>query len=779
MVMLISLQSQTQSEAPSPFTPVSQGGLQRKCACGGSPGPTGECAECRGKRKPGLQTKLRVSQPGDRYEREADRVVEQVMRKPERDGATPASLRLQRLDDGSGYAGVEAPPIVDDVLRAPGRPLDAGTQSFMESRFGHDFSAVRVHTDGWAAASARAVGARAYTVGRDVVFGTGEYHPAQAEDRRLLAHELTHVIQQGGGAAERLQRKPTRVNYPGRVVDIDSMDEETRKRLGFEAVRACRPDQSPRESLSEKKKNCPVILEAGTPVTVMQEVAGDEWLFVEHPPATALGGQHYGYVPGAFVKAVASAKPAVGKGAPGTGKAAPRYSPERFEAERDMVLQQLARRRVELERQRMKAKIGHLQVDRGVLGGEAGGGPAQMAAQAIAEPVKDELLAVAEALEQLEREIEGNPLYTFVEGLVDGVRTNLSSEVYANNVDTFAKLAAYWTFSPALRLAFLEGTARGVKKEIEGFVELVTEFDEVWEQVKGLAQAIISEGGAEVTRALGYQVGSEAAKRLTEIGGITDPYKLAAALGETFGPLLLEIALGIATAGSSATASVSARMASLLARYPRLAKFLKVLRKLRSRGKKAAPDAPKTKASTQVPDKAPIGPKGTSVGVEPLAPQLEPPPSSQGSSYSLSNLDEFGRPGVVEAVINPRHLEPGKRPSTPRNHPAGTELGIGYDMTHLGAHELGFPTIPRNLTTASRQTNRFFGPRKTRPPTMRRVEMDVMKAIREGQTVRYRVTPIYVGRAPYPSAFHIQASGSGPNGIWIDTVIRNWTHHPE
>jgi len=60
---------------------------------------------------------------------------------------------------------------------------------------------------------------------------------------------------------------------------------------------------------------------------------------------------------------------------------------------------------------------------------------------------------------------------------------------------------------------------------------------------------------------------------------------------------------------------------------------------------------------------------------------------------------------------------------------------------------------------------------------MRRVEMDVRKAVEAGQTVHYRVTAIYEGNAPYPSAFHMQASGSGPDGIRIDTVIRNWTHH--
>jgi len=83
-------------------------------------------------------------------------------------------LVQRRVTGDAGSAA--APPIVHDVLRSPGRPLDPSTRQFMESRFGHDFSRVRVHADGKAAASAQAVNARAYTVGRDVVFGSRRVH---------------------------------------------------------------------------------------------------------------------------------------------------------------------------------------------------------------------------------------------------------------------------------------------------------------------------------------------------------------------------------------------------------------------------------------------------------------------------------------------------------------------------------------------------------------------------------------------------------------------------
>ncbi len=88
------------------------------------------------------------------------------------------------------------PPIVHEVLRSPGQPLDEATRAFMEPRFGHDLSRVRVHTNAKAAESARAVNALAYTVGRDVVFGSGQFAPGTVAGQRLLAHELTHVVQQ-------------------------------------------------------------------------------------------------------------------------------------------------------------------------------------------------------------------------------------------------------------------------------------------------------------------------------------------------------------------------------------------------------------------------------------------------------------------------------------------------------------------------------------------------------------------------------------------------------
>lgn len=147
---------QTQTTAKPTITPIASGLLQRQCACGQHKSAGGECEECKQKREGTLQ----------------------------RAAIRPSSVH-------------EVPPIVHEVLRSPGQPLDTATRAFTEPRFGHDFSGVRVHTDAKAAESARAVNALAYTVGRDVVFGTNLYAPGTISGQRLLAHELTHVVQQG------------------------------------------------------------------------------------------------------------------------------------------------------------------------------------------------------------------------------------------------------------------------------------------------------------------------------------------------------------------------------------------------------------------------------------------------------------------------------------------------------------------------------------------------------------------------------------------------------
>jgi hypothetical protein len=160
-----------------------------------------------------IQPKLVVGAVNDPLEHEADRVADQVMRMPDPAvSVAPAEVQVSRkcaaceeeergqLQAKSAGAPAVAPRVVHDVARAPGRPLDPATRGFMEARFGHDFSRVRVHSDEMAAESSRAINALGYTVGRDIVFGRGQYAPETPAGRRLIAHELTHVVQQGASS---------------------------------------------------------------------------------------------------------------------------------------------------------------------------------------------------------------------------------------------------------------------------------------------------------------------------------------------------------------------------------------------------------------------------------------------------------------------------------------------------------------------------------------------------------------------------------------------------
>ena len=170
--------------------------LQRQCTSASTHGENDEC-ESSHSHKP-LQAKLAIGASDDPLEQEADRVADQVLAAPRRGAADGAPPHIQRY---AGHATAEtavAPASVDHVLGSSGRPLEPALRQDMEQRFAQDFSAVRVHTDATAERSAHEVNAHAYTVGRNVVFGAGQFAPTTPAGRRLLAHELAHVVQQSG-----------------------------------------------------------------------------------------------------------------------------------------------------------------------------------------------------------------------------------------------------------------------------------------------------------------------------------------------------------------------------------------------------------------------------------------------------------------------------------------------------------------------------------------------------------------------------------------------------
>jgi hypothetical protein len=224
-----------------------------------------------------VQAKLIINQPEDQYEQEANRVADAVVRIPHPDASKGAAVsgqaqgvRIQRMcseceeeflrqqtEEEGAVLGqfqttniqrmcseceeeLQRQPVEEEeeilqakaaqgrtarltpdteaninALRGGGQPLPQSVRAFFEPRFGHDFSQVRIHADARAADSARVVNARAYTVGRDVVFGAGQYVPETASGQRLLAHELAHVVQQEGATQGSYGTYPVTVQRQG------------------------------------------------------------------------------------------------------------------------------------------------------------------------------------------------------------------------------------------------------------------------------------------------------------------------------------------------------------------------------------------------------------------------------------------------------------------------------------------------------------------------------------------------------------------------------------
>ena len=231
--------------SPSAVQPLDNTLLQRKsaCACGGG------CPTCQAEQL-GLQAMLAVGAPDDKYEQEADRVADQVL------AVSEPRLRRQAIPKEPGEVPVQAKPLASTITplvrrqaegelvqgkpdgRVPngsfgpinrrirassgaGRRLPEPVRTFFQSRFGHDFRRVRVHTGSAAAEAAGAIQARAFTLGSDVFFGAGQFNPATKDGRRLLAHELTHVIQQKGGGIDSVVQRYT---VPGHLACTDVVD---------------------------------------------------------------------------------------------------------------------------------------------------------------------------------------------------------------------------------------------------------------------------------------------------------------------------------------------------------------------------------------------------------------------------------------------------------------------------------------------------------------------------------------------------------------------------
>jgi hypothetical protein len=161
---------------------------------------------------------LQIGVSGSAFEREADHAAVEIgaSSSPRRHWslAKIATLQSKSVSPQSTAHNSDVPKIVGEVLSSPGHPLDHSTSAFMGERFGHDFSKVKVHNDSRATASAASVNALAFTSGDHIVFGAGQYAPETCSGRSLLAHELTHVVQQDAAQHALVQRQPARTNQP-------------------------------------------------------------------------------------------------------------------------------------------------------------------------------------------------------------------------------------------------------------------------------------------------------------------------------------------------------------------------------------------------------------------------------------------------------------------------------------------------------------------------------------------------------------------------------------
>jgi hypothetical protein len=260
--MAAQVQSAAKAAQNSPLKPANAGLLQRQCACG-QHAIGGVCEQCRKKgilqraaagpapstvppivhevlRSPGqlppvdvatrvfieprfaydyshvplgskslasIQAKLIVNTPGDIYEQEADRIADRVMAASPSPAINGSQLHIQRYPGPSTEVSDSVSSSVDRVLAGSGKPLEPALGEDMGQRFGQDFSHVRVHTGGAAEQSANDVNALAYTVEHNIVFGAGQFAPWTYEGRRLLAHELMHVVQQTGTDREHVNQR--------------------------------------------------------------------------------------------------------------------------------------------------------------------------------------------------------------------------------------------------------------------------------------------------------------------------------------------------------------------------------------------------------------------------------------------------------------------------------------------------------------------------------------------------------------------------------------------
>jgi len=186
----------------------------------------------------GVQAKLEVSSPDDPAEREAERVAEQVVQmntgpdqpQSQKESKTVISPSASVSASSSGEMSEDVESTVRSGIQGGGKPLPADTKAELESKMGTDFSGVSVHTGPAADEAARSINAKAYTMGSNIAFASGQYNPGSTDGKQLLAHELTHVTQQQGGVARAtkvIHRQEIPEELPEETLDMGEFEDST------------------------------------------------------------------------------------------------------------------------------------------------------------------------------------------------------------------------------------------------------------------------------------------------------------------------------------------------------------------------------------------------------------------------------------------------------------------------------------------------------------------------------------------------------------------------
>lgn len=458
------------------------------------------------------QTKLTIGQPGDRYEREADRVADHLAGSFQ-DKATPRSTEyvdagpLLRRDPLPPVAlgNTSVPEIVGDVLASSGEPLPSQTRAEMEPHFGHDFSQVRVHADKQAAESARQIGARAYTLGNNLVFGTHQYAPATPRGQRLLAHELTHVVQQQSGSKQQIQRDDKTV-----MERVQIPRETSSQTAAYVKYLISIPEDTARSIISGLT-DLPFLHQ------VRNELARQE---APTPDAVERLRTLYNAVQ-TQIRQASKGKEAINREASARDTATA--------SGRELVA---------------------LAANEQFLPDQFGGAPPPLAGNVYGTagsvlfgPAMQGATELNAALGQVATQgaLSGSAFFQGLYAAID--ESNLSDE---QKHDLLVKFASSAALSPVVYAGVTEGIVQSSLDTLIGLMDL----DEAIVAAFELADTVFSPGGEVIARELGRAAGKSLHQEVAALSALS-PVKFAYRIGKLIAPLVVDIVLAVASGGAS------------------------------------------------------------------------------------------------------------------------------------------------------------------------------------------------------------------------------------